>query len=136
MNFKAKENGTYTLSFSSEEVGFNYLHLIDNMTGNDVDLLATPSYTFSAKTSDYASRFRLVFSICEDANGDNAFAFVNNGNIVVNGEGTLQVIDMTGRILVCRDAMHCVSTTGMTPGVYVLRLINGDNVKTQKMVIQ
>ena len=71
VNFKAKENGTYTLSFSSEEVSFNYLHLIDNMTGNDIDLLQTPSYSFEAKTTDYASRFRLVFSICEDANGDN-----------------------------------------------------------------
>jgi hypothetical protein len=32
------------------------------MTGADIDLLQTPSYTFEAKTSDHASRFRLVFS--------------------------------------------------------------------------
>ena len=77
----------------------------------------------------------LASSICEDANGDNeAFAFISNGNIIVNGEGTLQVIDVTGRILVSRDAARHVSTSGMTPGVYVLRLINGDDVKTQKMV--
>jgi beta-galactosidase len=62
LNFKAEENGTFTLDFSSEEVEFGYLHLIDNMTGADVNLLQTPSYTFEAKTSDHASRFRLVFS--------------------------------------------------------------------------
>lgn len=71
-----------------------------------------------------------------NANDDNAFAFVNNGNIVVNGEGVLQVVDMTGRVVLSGDAIHRVSTTGMTAGVYVLRLINGENVKTQKMVIE
>ena len=97
------------------------------------------SYTFTAKTTDYESRFRLVFaSNNEDGSstGSEAFAFVSNGNIVVNGEGMLQVIDVMGRVIVCRDAMNRVSTSEMTPGVYVLRLINGDNVKTQKIVIK
>jgi len=140
VNFKANENGSYTITVAPENVELAYLHLIDNMTGADVDLLQTPAYTFTAKTTDYESRFRLVF-VCGDANDDNdgdseTFAFFSNGNIIVNGEGTLQVIDVTGRIIVCRDAMHCVSTTGMTAGVYVLRLINGDDVRTQKMVIR
>ena len=34
------------------------------------------------------------------------------------------------------DAERHVTTEGMTPGVYVLRLINGNNVMTQKMVIE
>jgi hypothetical protein len=59
--FKAKENGTYTLSVDLENVAFGYLHLVDTITGAEVDLLATPSYTFAAKTTDYASRFKLVF---------------------------------------------------------------------------
>ena len=42
---------------------------------------------------------------------------------------------MTGRVVVSRDAARHVSTTGMTPGVYVLRLINGDDVKTQKIIV-
>ena len=69
------------------------------------------------------------------------FAYVSDGNIIINGgpstgSGTLQVIDMMGRVIVCRDAMHCVSTSGMAPGVYVLRLINGNDVKMQKIVIR
>ena len=67
VSFRASENGTYTLAVEAENVEMNYLHLIDNLTGMDVDLLQTPSYTFEAKTSDYASRFRLVFK----ANGTN-----------------------------------------------------------------
>ena len=78
--------------------------------------------------------------VCGDANddndGDNAFAFFSNGNIIVNGEGMLQVVDMMGRVVLSGDAINRVSTNGMTAGVYVLRLINGDNVKTQKIVIE
>ena len=72
VNFKAEEDGTYTLSFTSEEVEFSYLHLIDNLIGNDVDLLSqdvistegkkSPSYTFTAKTTDDENRFKLVFA--------------------------------------------------------------------------
>ena len=141
VNFKAKENGSYTLSLSSEEVAFSYLHLIDNMTGDDVDLLATPSYSFEAKTTDYASRFKLVFATGNVSDENDHFAYISNGEIRLLVEtchgASLQVIDMTGRIIVDhRDGVHTVSTAGMTPGVYVLRLINGDDLKTQKIVIQ
>ena len=141
VNFKAAKDREYTLSFSLENVDLDYLHLIDNMTGADVDLLATStgsaaSYTFTAKTSDYESRFRLVFAadeaVCEPSE---AFAFISDGNLIVDGTGTLQVIDMTGRVIFSGDAMNRVSTHGMALGVYVLRLINGDEVKTQKIVM-
>ena len=137
VNFKAAKNGQYTITVNIENVEMDYLHLIDNMTGADIDLLATPSYTFSAKANDYASRFRLVFSgneINEETIND-SFAFISNGEIIVNGTGTLQIIDMMGRVIVSRDAAHHVSTKGMTAGVYVLRLI-GNETKTQKIVIR
>ncbi len=141
VNFKAKENGTYTLSLGTEEVAFSYLHLIDNMTGNDVDMLANPSYSFEARTTDYASRFKLVFStICGDADGDNeAFAFYSNGSWIISNEGdaTLQVIDVNGRILSNETVNGSVSkAVNAAPGVYVIRLINGDDVKTQKIVVE
>ena len=150
VNFKAAENGTYALTVNPENVDMAYLHLIDNMTGADVDLIPLlkgqggvthPTYTFTAKTTDYESRFRLVFvasSVFGDENGDNeTFAFYNNGNLFINGEGTVQMIDMMGRVIVSVDGhTRCVSTSGMTAGVYVLRLIDGNDVKTQKMVIR
>ena len=113
-----------------------YLHLIDNMTGVDTDLLQTPSYSFEAKMTDYESRFKLAFAADEAVCGPNeAFAFISNGEIIVDGEGVLQVIDMTGRIIINRVAAGHVSTNGMTPGVYVLRLINGEKIKTQKIIL-
>lgn len=137
LSFRANENGSYTLSFTSEEVSFSYLHLIDNMTGNDVDLLQTPSYTFDALTTDYESRFKLVFATGNAA--DDSFAFYSNGNWIINNDGqaTLQVIDVTGRILSSETVNGSVSTTiNAAPGVYMLRLVNGDNVKVQKVVVR
>ncbi len=144
VNFKATKDGQYTISVNPEGVVMNYLHLIDNLTGADIDLLATSDYTFTTKTTDYESRFRLVFA-CGEANGDNEnapFAFVSNGEIIITGVGdafnaSLQIVDVMGRIIVCRDAVPAsLSTNGIAPGVYVLRLINGDDVRTQKIAIR
>ena len=164
VNFKAKKDGTYTITVNPEGVEMAYLHLIDNMTGADIDLLhpatlitgdasfreggtliagedpqsPTPSYTFTAKTTDYESRFKLVFAadeaVCEP---DAPFAFISNGSIIVNGTGTLQVIDMTGRQLFSRDihSTFHITHSAFPTGVYVLRLIDGKNVRVQKMVI-
>jgi len=162
LNFKAEKNGTYTLRFDTKDVEFDYLHLIDNLTGADVDLLAVEpsvpepvegpnatgtgpstssgaSYTFTAKTTDYESRFKLVFSADEDVCEPNApFAYINNGNIIINGTGTLQIIDILGKELVRKELSTLnsqLSTLNFAPGVYVLRLVGGDSVRTQKIVI-
>ena len=138
LNFMTKKDGTYTFTIEVENLNLDYLHLIDNMTGEDIDLLTTPSYTFESKTTDYASRFKLVFSNDDEAIGDNeAFAYFNNGNIIINQEGTLQIVDMTGRMVVSRSGrIQCIPTTGITSGVYVLRLITANGVKTQKIVVE
>ena len=78
ISFKAAHDGTYTLTINADKNEGESLHLIDNLTGEDIDLLAalrqahgTANYTFEAKTTDDANRFKLVFSVGEDANVDN-----------------------------------------------------------------
>ncbi len=137
LNFKAKENGEYTLTVSEPLTShLSSLTLIDNLTGANVDLLTTPSYTFSARNDDYASRFKLVFGSNDNDNQNEDFAFISNGEIIVNGEGTVQVIDMMGRQIVTSDINHLVPIANLVPGIYVLRLINDGNVKTQKIIIK
>ena len=138
VNFKAKKNGEYTLTVSTSlNSKFQILNLIDNLTGANIDLLQTPSYTFTARNDDYASRFKLVFNAQQgESAADDNFAFISNGNIVVNGEGMVQVIDLMGRVLGNYANGQRIPTEGMTSGTYMLRLINGNQVKTQKIVIQ
>ena len=142
VSFKAAKNGSYTITVNTENVEAEYLHLIDNLTGADVDLLATAStgsasYTFDAKTSDYASRFKLVFGVKDETSeASENFAYISNGEIIVSNEGraTLQVIDVLGRIVSSEEINgDCrISTNGLTAGVYVLNL----NGKTQKIVVE
>ncbi len=152
LNFKAAEDGTYTLTVSAtlnsqlSTLNFNYLHLIDNMTGMDVDLLVPEpvegpaSYTFTAKTTDYESRFKLVFvGASTGSAADEVFAFYSNGNWIINNDGkaTLQIVDVNEHLL-CNEQINgcCSKSFEAAPGVYMLRLINGENVKTQKIVVR
>ena len=140
VSFKAENNGSYTLSFSNENVEFSYLHLIDNMTGMDVNLLDNPSYSFEARTTDYAQRFRLVFATGSSIE-DESFGFFNeSGNFCIfgiEGNATVQVIDMMGRVLSSETVSGSYEKQiSGTPGVYMVRLINGDNVRTQKVVVK
>lgn len=139
VSFKAAENGYYTLNIKAEDTEMGYLHLIDNMTGADVDLLSTPNYTFQANTTDCANRFCLVYAattgINESASDD--FAFFNGNEWVINsdGEATLQVIDMTGRVLSSQTVNGNTNLKlNQANGVYLLRLLQNNTVKNQKIV--
>lgn len=140
LNFKAAQNGTYTLGIETNSLELEYLHLIDNMTGDNIDLLVTPSYTFDAKTTDYVSRFKLIFKEENKAlTGSTTFAYINDGNIIITGANdnvTLQIVDVMGHIIASCGQTRCIPTTGIPAGVYVLRLIDGENVKVQKIVIE
>lgn len=135
VNFKTEKSGSYTLAVSSE-LSFSYLHLIDNKTGADIDLLATPSYDFEAQATDYASRFRLVFAT---GNSEDTFAFYSNGSFVINNEGaaTVQVMDVTGRMLSSEAISGSASIrVEGAAGVYMVRLVNGENVRVQKIIVK
>jgi hypothetical protein len=80
-----------------------------------------------------------VFFATEDVYDDAPFAYISNGEIRIIGKAqdfkSLQIMDMTGRIVINRDVASNVSTNELSAGVYVLRLINGNQVKTQKVLV-
>ena len=141
VNFKAEKNGTYTITVNTENVDAEYLHLIDNKTGMDVDLLASTgsaSYTFDAKTSDYASRFKLVFGVNNNDSESSAsnFAYMSDGNLVIDnieGQATLQIIDELGRVISTETVNGSYNKTlNLKAGLYILNL----NGMTQKIVVK
>lgn len=126
--------GEYTLSVNNS-TAFGYLHLIDRATGRDIDLLRQSTYTFNANGS--SDRFTVKLSPSMEENGRAIFVWQENGNVVVEGDGDLQVFDVMGRQL---GTTHVDGTTtfsrgdlGMShSGVYVLRL----NGNSQKIVVK
>ena len=139
LNLNAVMGGRFTLEVAPKDVEMSYLHLIDNLTGTDVDLLKESSYSFESNISDYASRFKLVFVAGSVANEMENFAFFSNGNLVIanDGQATLQVIDINGRVLRSERINGSANVSlNESAGVYMLRLVNGENVKTQKIIIK
>ena len=129
LNFKPRRCGEQTLRVDTQGLALDYLHLIDNLTGADIDLLVTPEYTFNATPTDYAARFQLVFSASINEDDNLPFAYFSDGQIIVTyeGEATLQVIDVLGRV---------VDKNNLTPGIYVLRLITDDALHVQKIKVR
>ena len=67
------------------------------------------------------------------------FAYYNGSEWVVNtkGDATLQVVDVMGRILSNeRISGNASKAINAAPGVYMLRLVRGDDVRVQKVVVR
>lgn len=136
--FETKEYGEYTLNVKMENMSCKYLHLIDNITGADIDLNATPSYTFRAKQGDYSARFRLVFegTGVEEEGSTESFVIVEGNRFIIpevqNGS-TLTVIDMMGRVVSSQTISGSFDQVmNLANGMYIVRL----NGKTQKIVVK
>ncbi|MGN0032915.1 MAG: T9SS type A sorting domain-containing protein [Candidatus Limimorpha sp.] len=137
LNFKAATMGKYRLSAEAKGM-FGYIHLIDKKTGENVDMLVEDEYIFISSPTDSEDRFIVRLSSSPSNGMDyEMFAYQIGNEIVVSGVGTLQMYDMTGRLLK-EDRMngfYKINTSDMVKGAYVLRVL-GDSVKTQKIVVK
>ena len=130
--FKATEFGYNTLSLKANG-DFSYLHLIDKLTGEDVDMLLEGEYSFMASPTDNPERFIVKLEYSEGSEtSDSSFAYQNGSDIIVNGEGTLQVFDVMGRLVMQKNINGVQTVNVCAQGVYILKL----NDKVQKVVVR
>lgn len=136
LGFEAKKMGKFTLSVKANG-SFDYMHLIDKVTGADVDLLAEKEYSFIGTGSDDADRF--IVKLSENAGNasveSDIFAWQNGNDIIVTGNGELQIFDVTGRMISTRCVNGVENIRVNAQDVIILRLI-GDETKTQKIVVR
>ncbi len=132
LNLRVMTTGQYTLSFKAEGK-YDYLHVIDRMTGEDIDMLLNGEYSFIASPSDNDARFivKLGYNTNNSAEND-IFAYQNGSNIIVNGEGELQVFDVTGRMVATQHVNGVQTVNVPSQGVFIFKL----NEKTQKIVVR
>ena len=138
--FEAKEDDIFTLKWNTANGDFTSLYLIDNLKGIEYDMLVNDAYTFEGHKEDYYSRFYIVFNVNDvEEHHEHSIAFFDGSQWVVTGEGELDFIDLQGRIL-----WHGKLTGGQTrvsfpvvaKGMYLLRLVNPDETKVQKIIVQ
>ncbi len=123
--------GDYTISASGDVA---YLHLIDKVTGKDIDLLSQ-SYTFRANMGDITSRFIVKLVPGGETVSAGNFAFRNGNGWTIEGDGTLEAYDALGRRIFAQEissSNYQLSKASFpAAGVYVLRM--GGN--SQKIVV-
>lgn len=135
LNFKAQTTGSYTLSYKTRGE-FSYLHVIDRLTGEDVDMLVEDKYSFIGSPKDNEARFIVRLQYHPDyGEGDDIFAYQNGGNVIVRGEGELQVFDVMGRFVMSRKVSGEEAFSMPASGVYIFRLL-GEKLRTQKIVVK
>lgn len=147
VRFEAFDDEVFTMKWSTLHGDFHYLHLIDNLTGADVDMLRASEYRFEGRTTDYVSRFKLVFDVTGIEEPDDpappligtSFAFQFGDELIVTGEGILQMFDLNGRCLLSTKAVgeQCsISLPQVSAGMYLLRLTGNRETRVQKLIIK
>ena len=141
--FEAKEDDVFTISWNTANGYFSSLYLIDNITGVRYDMLENNSYVFEGKTTDYYSRFYIVFDCLDveenEEETETNIAFFDGSQWMVTGEGRLELIDLQGRILwnsQISGGQSRVSLPNVAKGLYFFRLVNSNEMKVQKIIIK
>jgi len=134
LRFESKNMSQYTLTVNANG-DFSYLHLIDKVANKDIDMLIDDSYTFVGSSTDDKDRFEVVLRYNADpaSTPTETFAYQSGNDIIVNGEGELQVFDVMGRLVMTQhvNGVQTVEKPSLY-GVYIFKL----NEKTQKIVVR
>ena len=81
----------------------------------------------------------MVFTTSDGSNDINSDTFIyqNDDQLIVTGEGTLQVYDVMGRFVASYEVngTKIISASQFANAVYIFRMV-GENVKTQKIVVR
>lgn len=143
LNFSAEEDGNFTLSWERANDNFRTLTLVDNITGIKTDMLPHDHYTFEGRMDDYNTRFKIVSGEMDTNDEEEPvlehFAFFDHGNLIVNGTGHFEVVDVLGRVVYAvelTDTQNTVSLPSNVRGVCMLCFTRNNETKVQKMVIQ
>ena len=137
VSFEAMTMGQYTITLSSENYSDGELYLLDKETGEKVNILEE-SYTFMATSSDNSERFVLLKDNGQQTTDNSHFAYVSGEELIINAEGVVQIIDVMGRIVYSNDVRsdnNRINVSGFTNAAYLIRLVNENGVKVQKVVI-
>lgn len=138
--FDAKEMGNYTISIEADGK-FDYVHLVDKMTGEDVDMLLEKEYSFMARDNDNPGRFVLKLTADNsDTDLSERFVYVNDDELIffgVDDDAQINIYDVTGRSIMnlnC-DANSRVNVEALNSGMYIIHSLDNHGIRVQKVVL-
>ena len=137
LNFDAKEMGNYTISLDVNGE-FETVTLVDRFTGVETNMLLEDEYTFTATSNDSHNRFVIRLANGQEPTANSQFVYQSGEELILSIEGSVQIVDMLGRVVYSNE--HASGNNRIYVGEfndasYVVRVINEEGVKVQKVVI-
>ncbi len=139
LSFETQKMGRYTISVDAEGE-YETIVLVDRQTGIETNMLLE-DYNFTATTSkkENTDRFIVRFTFKSDeVTETERFAYQSGDELIIEAEGTVQLFDVMGRMLYINDIENHgdrINVGHLNNAAYILRLVNGDGVKVQKVII-
>ena len=126
--------GRYTITVTPSGE-FSRVSLYDRVEDVETDMLNDNTYKFFA-TNSTDNRFVLRFST-KPADEEGFFVYQSGDDLVIDAEGLVQIIDVMGRVLYSgeQSGVNRVNVIGIENSACVVRNINNNEVRTQKIVI-
>ena len=139
LSFETQKMSRYTISIDAEGE-YESIVLVDRRTGIETNMLLEDySFTATTSTKENTDRFLVRFTFKSDVEAETeTFAYQSGDELIINAEGTVQLFDVTGRILYVGDvASHGerINVGHLNNAAYILRLVNEEGVKVQKVII-
>ncbi len=137
VNFNANKMGSYTISIEPNGK-FQTVTLVDRFTGIETNMLLE-DYHFTAMSSENNNRFIVKMKVNGQQTTDNShFAYVSGEELIIEAEGAVEIIDMMGRVVYSNDVENTnnrINVANLENAAYIVRVINEEGIKTQKVVI-
>jgi hypothetical protein len=142
-------DGLYSFSISGIEsfTSNPQILLIDNKLNIVKDMTVNPYYEFTASSAEDINRFVLNFDavtvgLDKPKTQSAIHIYSNNDKIVVtgaHGNSELMVRNMVGQVVLKRavsgENLQTINAGNLTPGIYVVSVISGSQVVSEKVVI-
>ena len=137
LNFDAKEMGNYTISLDVNGE-FETVTLVDRFTGVETNMLLEDEYTFTATSNDNVNRFVIRLANGQEPTANSQFVYQSGEELILSIEGSVQIVDMLGRVVYYNEHANGdnrINVAEFNDAAYVVRVVNEEGVKTQKVVI-
>ena len=144
LGFKTDNSGEHTIS--ATEINFDEdidIFLKDYQIGAKINLTETPEYTFSSGVGNFPNRFKLFFFNknedieSSDLSNEKIISSINEISFVTDGKAEIFIYSIDGKLVKhFFDNTTFVKVNINTSGVYIAKMITGNKLYTQKIIIQ
>ena len=139
LSVEVKNMGEYTISIKAQDCTLEDIILVDLLTGKETNML-TDTYSFIAKSNENPNRFMIRLGSSQETSDNSHFIYISNEELIINnieGQGFIQIYDILGRPVAEYNVSSSanIPTASFSDGVYVVRMIDENGIKVQKVII-